>query len=93
MSTPTNPTPNQVTQARHPWRATVRTAFAFIIGLAAIWSVVIELAGVDPTNKLIAPTIAASAAVTRILADPRVEALLRRFKLTSWLAAAPPAAG
>lgn len=89
MSTPTNPTPRQVTQARHPWRATLRTIVAFLIGLAAIWGAVIELAGVDPSAPLIAPTIAVAGAVTRILADPRVERLLRRFRLTSWLAAAP----
>lgn len=91
MSTPTNPTPGQVTQARHPWRATVRSVVAFLIGLAAIWGAVVQLAGVDPSAPLIAPTIAAAGAVTRILADPRVEALLRRFKATSWLAAAPDA--
>lgn len=90
MSTPTNPTPHQVTQARHPWRATLRTTIAFLIGLLAIWSVIVELAGVDPSNKLIAPTIAVAAAVTRILASPIVEQFLRRFAFTSWLAAAPP---
>lgn len=90
MSTPTNPKPSQVTQARHPWRATVRTLVAFLIGLAAIWGLVIETAGVDPTLPVISSSVAIATAVTRILALPQVEALLRRTGLTSWLAAAPP---
>lgn len=91
MPTPTHPSPVQITQARHPWRSTTRTVVAFLIGLAAIWGGVVDVAGINPSGKLIAPTILVAGSVTRVLADPRVEALLRRFKVTSWLAAAPPA--
>jgi len=90
MSTPRTPSPVQITQARHPRRATLRSSVQFMIGLAAIWGSVVELAGLDPTLPVIAPSIAAAAAVTRVMASPVVEAFLRRHKLTSWLAAAPP---
>lgn len=87
MSTPTNPTPRQVTQARHPWRATIRTIFAAGVSLAAIWALIVEAAGVDATAPLVAATLAVAGAVTRILAIPGVESWLRRF--FPWLAAAP----
>lgn len=88
MSSPANPTPRQVTQAQHPWRALVRTVVAFAIGLAAIWGLVIEAAGVDPTLAPIALSLAVAGGVTRVLALPGVEALLRRTWGLGWLAAA-----
>lgn len=88
MSTPANPTPRQVTQAQHPWRATFRSIVAFLIGLAAIWGLVIEAAGVDPTFGPIALSLAVAGGVTRVLALPGVEELLRRTPFLSWLAAA-----
>lgn len=91
MSTASHPAPSQVTQAQHPWRSSVRSMVQFTIGLAAIWGVVVELAGVDPAGKLVAPTILAAGAVTRIMGNAQVERLLRSNRLTSWLAAAPPA--
>jgi hypothetical protein len=35
------------TQTAYPWRATLRTAFAFLVGLAAAWALIIEAAGID----------------------------------------------
>lgn len=87
MSTPTNPKPSQVTQARHPWRATVRTIFAAAVSLAAIWGLIVEAAGVDAKAPVVAATLAVAGGVTRILAIPGVEQWLRRF--FPWLAAAP----
>lgn len=87
MSTPTNPTPRQVTQARHPWRAVTRTVFAGAVSLAAIWGLIIEAANVDSTAPVVAATLAVAGAITRILAVPGVEQWLRRF--FPWLAAAP----
>lgn len=37
------------TQSEHPWRATVRTVFAFVVALAAILPQVVEASGVDET--------------------------------------------
>lgn len=79
------------TQSRHPWRATVRTVFAFVVAVAAVWGLVVETAGVDSTVPVIAWTVSAAGAVTRVLALPQVEALLQRF--FPWLAAEPPTEG
>lgn len=87
MSTPSNPKPSQVTQARHPWRATIRTVFAGVVSLAAIWGLIVQAAGIDSAGTVVAATLAVAGAVTRILAIPGVEAWLRRF--FPWLAAAP----
>lgn len=66
-------------QARHPWRATARTVFALIVALAAVWGVIVEAAGVDSTAPVIAASIAAAGAVTRIMALPGVADLFDRF--------------
>jgi hypothetical protein len=77
---------------RHPWRATLRTALAVLVGVAALVPVIVQASGLDP-DKLpwLAALVAAAAAVTRILAVPAVEEFLRRF--APWLAAEakPPA--
>lgn len=95
MSTPTNPAPSQVTQARHPWRATARTVVAVLVPLAAMAPVIYETATHDnpeAATGAAAVTLAAAGAITRLLALPGVEEILRRYKATSWLAAAPPTA-
>lgn len=79
----------QPTQARHPWRATIRTVFAAVVSLAAIWGLIVEAAGVDATAPVVAATIAVAGAITRILAIPGVESWLKRF--FPWLAAEPKA--
>lgn len=75
------------TQTRHPWRATARTVFAFVVALAAIWALIIEAAGVDSTNAVVAATLAVAGAITRIMAIPQVEEFLKHFM--PWLAAEP----
>lgn len=78
------PTPTQVAR---PWRATVRTAFAVVVALAAMLPLLVDAAGVDETAGPVAGALAISAAVTRILALPAVETFLARF--VPWLAADP----
>lgn len=73
MSTPT--------QTRHPWKATARTVFAAIVSIAAVWGLVVEAAGVDPSGTVVAATIAVAGAITRIMAIPQVDALLTRVGL------------
>lgn len=75
------------TQSRHPWRATVRTAFAAAVGIAAAWGAIVGAAGVDQTEPVVATSLAVAAGVTRVMALPQVEQLLQRF--LPWLAAAP----
>lgn len=74
-------------QTRHPWRATVRTAFAVVVALAAMTPALVEAAGLDETAAPVAGALAITAAITRILALPAVEAFLERF--VPWLAAEP----
>ena len=82
-------TTTDTTQARHPWRATARTAFAFIVALAAVWPTLVAAAGVDPGLRVVAATIAVASAVTRIMAAPGFSNLLDRF--APWLLPEPRA--
>lgn len=75
------------TQSEHPWRATVRTVFAFVVALAAILPQVVEASGVDETIGWVAALLAVAGGITRIMAVPGVDDLLTRF--VPWLAAAP----
>lgn len=77
------------TQVRRPWRATVRTAFQLVVGLAAMLPLLVEAAGLEETAPVLAGVLAVSAAVTRIMALPAVEAFLEAF--VPFLAAAPRA--
>ncbi|BCJ61612.1 hypothetical protein [Micromonospora endophytica] len=74
------------TQTRHPWRATLRTIFAAVIGLLSLLPTIALAAGVDDV-PLIAQALGVAAAVTRILAIPGVDAWLRQH--LPWLASAP----
>lgn len=67
------------TQTAHPWRATVRTAFAFVVGLAAAWALIIEAAGIDPGLEWASVSLAVAAGITRVMALPAVDNLLRTF--------------
>ena len=76
-------------QARHPWRATLRTAFAYLVAFAAVWPTLVELVGLSSTWQWVSVSVAVAAAITRIMADPRVVAFTGRF--VPWLAPEPPA--
>jgi hypothetical protein len=80
---------SQPTQVTYPWRSTIRTAFQVAIAACAIWALVVEAAGVDQTNTIIASTIAAAAGVNRIMALPAVNDFIAKF--VPWLAAEPKA--
>jgi hypothetical protein len=75
------------TQSNHPWRATVRTLFAIVVGLASSWGVVAQALNLDPTWGWVAIGAALAATVTRVLANPTVEALLKQY--LPWLSAEP----
>ena len=72
------------TQTRNPWRATIRTVFAFLIGLAAAWALIIEAAGIDPGMEWAATSLTIAGGITRVIALPAVDALIRQF--IPWLA-------
>jgi len=64
------------TQETHPWRATVRTVFQALIALSASWAVIVETIGLDPGLVWVSGSLAAAAAVTRVMA-------LRRWRRSS----------
>jgi hypothetical protein len=70
----------QPTQVRRPWRATLRTAFAGVIGFAALLPFIVEATGLEPeVYPWLAGMLAVAAAVTRVMALPQVEDFLQRF--------------
>lgn len=71
MSTPT--------QVKRPWRATVRTVFAAVVALAAMFPLLVDASGVDETAGPVAGALAIAGAITRIMAIPSVEDFLERF--------------
>lgn len=75
------------TQVRRPWRATVRTALAVVIALAAMLPALVDAAGIDQAWPPAAAALAIAAAITRVMALPSVEGFLERF--VPWLAADP----
>lgn len=78
------------TQINHPSRAVVRTIFQSLVGLCALAPVVYTAASQhDPAvaTGAAAGVLAVTAAVTRIMALPGVDAWLRAY--VPWLAAAP----
>ncbi len=77
------------TQVQYPWRSTLRTVFQVALALAAMWAVIIEAAGVDETNAIVAATIVFAAGANRIMALPAVNTFISRF--LPWLAAEPKA--
>ena len=76
------------TQTAHPWRATVRTVFAFVVGLAAGWGLIVRAAGLDAGVEWVSGSVAIAAGITRVMALPAVDALIRQF--APWLAPDKP---
>ncbi|WP_280336593.1 hypothetical protein [Nocardia wallacei] len=74
------------TQVVYPWRATARTVFQLVVGLAVALPTLVALLGLPPSAGL-AGALGVAAVFTRVMAMPEVEALLRRF--APWLAAEP----
>lgn len=74
----TQPAP---TQTRHPWRAMLRTIFASGLALASLAPTIANVGGLDKLDARwgVAQVLAVCAAVTRIMAIPGVNDLLRKF--------------
>lgn len=75
------------TQSQHPWRATFRTIFAVVVGLAASWGTLVQLLGLNTQWQWVTAGGVVAAAVTRALATPAVEDFLQVY--FPWLAAQP----
>lgn len=76
-------------QGKYPWRATLRTVFAFVIGLAASWGVIVQALNLNPEWEWVTAGGVVAAAITRALANPLVEQFLQEY--FPWLAAEPKA--
>lgn len=76
----------QPTQARHPWRATIRTAFATALPLVPLLPELVDALGLQ-AYAWAGGIVAAAGVVTRVLAVPGVNAWLQRHLPA--LAAAP----
>lgn len=72
------------TQTAYPWRATARTVFQAIVGLAALLAMITVDAG---TPAALATAVAVSATVTRVMAIPAVNDWITTF--LPFLAATP----
>ncbi len=77
--------PDEPTQVRWPWRAVARTAFQAGVGVAAAMPVIVAESGLPSTAWGVGTAIGVSAAITRVMAIPGVDALLARW--APWLSA------
>ena len=71
-------TPEEPTQTRRPWRATLRTVAATAIAALPLLPVLASSLGLD-TVPVVASVLAGTAGVARFLADPRTERFLRIY--------------
>lgn len=74
------------TQTRYPWRATVRTVFAGVVGGLSLLPEVAAAAHIG-TVPTVVQVLAVTGAVTRVLALPSVNTFLGEY--FPWLAATP----
>ncbi|WP_280442220.1 hypothetical protein [Nocardia brasiliensis] len=83
--------PDAPTQVAYPWRALVRTVFQLVVGVAAAMPLIVSASGVPATAAGVGAALAVSAAVTRFMAVPAVNAALALW--VPWLAAEPRRGG
>ncbi|WP_433660804.1 hypothetical protein ACQPW1_00495 [Nocardia sp. CA-128927] len=81
----------QPSQVRYPWRALVRTVFQLVVGLASALPIIVSASGLPATAAGIGTALAISAAITRLMGVPAVNAALAIW--APWLAAEPVGGG
>ena len=74
----------EATQENYPWQTIARTLVQALVGLAASWGLIVEALGLDPGVGWVATSLAVTAAVTRFMAVPQVNAWLAKY--IPWLA-------
>lgn len=67
------------TQSKYPWRAVLRTLVAFVIAIVPYVSTLIADLSTQTQNGALLAAAPIVAAVTRLLAAPAVDALLKRW--------------
>lgn len=73
------------TQVDHKWRTTIRTVFQVIVALAAIIPLIVPALGLSTAAGAGAIVLAVAAAITRLMAEPRINEFIDRF--VPWLRA------
>lgn len=74
-------------QTIYPWRATLRTVVQVALALATLIPIIVVTGGI-PVEGAVVTVLAVCATITRVMAMPVVNELLRRF--VPWLLAEPP---
>jgi hypothetical protein len=78
-------TPAAIAAPAHPWRRMFRTALVVIVAVAPMLPGIIDSAGIPAALPWASGLLAIAAGLTRVLAMPQVELILRRF--APWLSA------
>lgn len=71
--------PEVATQSQYPWRAVARTVVAFLIAILPTVAAFLSDASVGTTSGALVGGAAVAGAVTKILASPAVDALLKQY--------------
>lgn len=66
------------TQVAHPWRSTLRTVIVAALALLPILPSIVDAAGIGEV-PVVASVLSVTAAITRIMAIPAVEAWMQKF--------------
>lgn len=71
------------TQEQHPWKASARTAFQSVVGVAVVLPLVLD--DIASAASRYAAVVAVATGVSRVMAIPQVEVFLENH--VPWLAA------
>nr|WP_312638514.1 hypothetical protein [Rhodococcus qingshengii] len=71
--------PDEATQSLYPWRAVARTVVAFLIAILPAVLAALTDASTATQNTALASAVPIIAGVTKILANPAVDALLKSY--------------
>lgn len=71
--------PDEATQSLYPWRAVARTVVAFLIAILPAVLAALTDASTATQNTALASAVPIIAGVTKILANPTVDALLKQY--------------
>lgn len=71
--------PDEATQSQYPWRAVARTVVAFLIAILPAVLAALTDASTATQSTALASAVPIIAGVTKILANPTVDALLKQY--------------
>lgn len=71
--------PDESTQSLYPWRAVARTVVAFLIAILPAVLAALTDASTATQSTALASAVPIIAGVTKILANPTVDALLKQY--------------